>query len=364
MKSKILIVGSGLFGSVLARELTDIGYKCHVIDKRDHIGGNCYTKNIDGINVHKYGPHIFHTSNKIIWKFLQKHTTINNFTLRPKLLYHEKIYSLPINLMTLNQLWEVMNPSQGVKKIQEETEHWKKIYPSPQNALEWSLTNVGGKITKIFFEGYSKKQWKKDLKDIPKEVLKRQIIRYTFDDNYFNDPYQGIPNYNLLFKNLTMGVSIDINTDYLADRDYWDKKYDSIIYSGPIDEFFNYSKEPLEWRSLRFEEERMEIKDFQGVAMMNYGEENISFTRIVEHKHFEFRNQDFTIITKEYPQDWEPGLPVYYPINNKKNQLIYEGYKDMIDDKKYIFGGRLGSYRYLNMDETIEEALKIIKKLR
>lgn len=358
----ILIVGSGLFGSVLARELTDIGHTCHVIERRNHIGGNCYVKNIDGINVHMYGPHIFHTNNKIIWNYLQKHTTINNFTCRPKLKYEDRVFSLPINLMTFNQLWNITTPIEARKKIKEVTEkHKKNKY---NNAEEWALGNVGEEIYNIFFKEYSIKQWQKNPKEIPVDIIARQVIRFDYNDSYYYDNYQGIPDYTKLFDSLLKNISVDLNVDFLENRDYYLNKYDKIIYSGAIDEFFDYIFGALEYRSLRFETEMLSIPDYQGVFMVSYPEKKYDFTRIIEHKHFEFGEQDFTIITKEYPQDWNTKSDAYYPFNNEKNRKLYQKYEKYNSTNNVIFGGRLGYYRYLNMDETINLALKLVNTIK
>ena len=354
--SKILIVGSGLFGSVLARELTDSGYNCFVIDRRNHVGGNCYTENVGGINVHTYGAHIFHTSNPLVWEYLKKHTTINQFSLRMKLRFEDRMFSMPINLMTLNQLWNITTPTEGENKIKAVTSaHKRDVY---RNAEEWALGHVGEEIYDIFYKQYLEKQWHRDPKEIPPEIIARQVVRFSYDDNYYYDPYQGMPNYTMFFDSLLKGIPVDLNVDYLEDRDYFDSKFDRIIFSGPIDEFFEYEHGTLEYRSLRFENETLPIKDFQGTAVVSHPEKKYPYTRIIEHKHFEFGDQDFTVITREYPQDWNVGDQAYYPINDIKNQEIYEKYVQYIRKDKYIFGGRLGSYKYLNMDQTIEKALQ------
>lgn len=357
---KILIVGSGLFGSVVARELTEAGHYCHVIDRRNHVGGNCYTENIEGINVHKYGPHIFHTSDDIVWNYLLKHTTINQFSCRPKLKYKNRVFSFPINLMTFNQLWGITTPQEAEKKIKEVTQKYKKEKYS--NAEEYALGNAGQEIYEIFYKGYLIKQWNKDPKEIPPEIMARQVMRLNYNDSYYYDTYQGIPDYTRLFNILLYNIPLTLNTDYLSDREYFDSHYDKIIYTGAIDEFYNYKFGPLEYRSLRFEEQILPIKDYQGVFMVSYPESKYEFTRIIEHKHFEFGEQDFTVITKEYPQNWKIGMSAYYPINDYKNQEIYEKYSKNID-KKYLFGGRLGSYKYLNMDQTIKRALESLKNI-
>jgi UDP-galactopyranose mutase len=358
IKMKILIVGAGLFGSTIAKELTNNGYKCCVIDKRNHIGGNCYTENINGINVHKYGPHIFHTSNNKLREYLLKYTSINQFSCRPKLRYKNKLFSFPVNLMTMNQLWGITTPEEGKKRLNQETKKYKKsIY---KNAEEWALGNVGKEIYEIFYKGYLTKQWNKNPKDIPPEIMMRQVIRLDYNDSYYYDIYQGIPDYNLLFNNLLYNIPVELNVNYLDNKEYFNSKYDKIVYTGTIDEFFNYEYGALEYRSLRFEEEILSIKDYQGVFMVSYPEKKYPFTRIIEHKHFEFGDQNFTIITREYPQNWEIGKESFYPINNNKNQIIFEKYNSY-KDNKIIFGGRLGSYRYLNMDQTIEQALNLSK---
>lgn len=359
-----LIVGAGLYGLVSARILTDSGKKCLVIDKRDHIGGNCYTENIDGINVHRYGPHIFHTDIPEVWDFINKYTTINHFSCRPKLRHKNVIYSFPINLLTMHQVYGVLTPEDARLKIEEVTRPYKEMYPEPNNAYEYGMQLVGPELYSIFYDGYLKKQWKRDPKDIPADILKRQIFRLKFEDSYYHHPHQGIPNYTLLFNNLSKGIDIITNVDYLGDKKNWDDKAEKIIYTGPIDRYFGYKFGPLEYRSLIFENERLEIPDYQGTFMMSYPESKYKFTRIIEHKHFEFGNQEFTIITREYPDDWSLEKEPYYPVNDDKNQLIYDQYKDMIDGENNVyFGGRMGSYKYVNMDETIKLSMDLVKEI-
>lgn len=364
MKYDFLIVGAGLYGLTCARKLTDAGKRCLVIDKRNHIGGNCYTEDVDGIKVHKYGPHIFHTDLPEVWKFINKYTTINHFSCRPKLRYEDKIYSFPINLLTLHQVYGVLTPSEAKAKIDEVTKPYKELYPDPKNAYEYGLQLVGPELYSIFYEGYLKKQWRKDPKDIPAGILKRQIFRLTFEDSYYHHPYQGIPNYTLLFNNLSKDIDIDLNVDYLENKEHFNSLANKIIYTGPIDRYFNYQFGPLEYRSLIFKEERLDIPDYQGTFMMSYPEEKYDFTRIIEHKHFEFGTQQFTVITKEYPDDWSIGKESYYPVNDDKNQEVYNKYFNLLEGEKDIyFGGRMGSYKYLNMDETIDLALDLTYNL-
>ncbi len=358
-----LIVGAGLYGLTNARLLTDKGYSCLVLDKRSHIGGNCYTENIEGLKVHKYGPHIFHTDKQQVWDFIKKYTTINHFSCRPKLRYKQTIYSFPINLLTLHQIYGVLTPTEAAAKIEEVTRPYKDMYPNPSNAYEWGMQLVGPELYEIFYEGYLTKQWKRDPKDIPADVLKRQVFRLVHEDSYYNHPYQGIPNYNLLFDNLSKGIEVRLNEDYLENREYYNSIANKIIYTGPIDRFYDYKFGPLEYRSLIFKEERLEIQDFQGTFMMSYPEPQYDFTRIIEHKHFEFGTQPFTIITKEYPDDWSIGKESYYPVNDDKNQELYDKYANLAGKESNVyFGGRMGSYKYLNMDETVELALEFAEQ--
>jgi UDP-galactopyranose mutase len=363
-KYDYLIVGAGLYGLTCARLLTDSGKKCLVIDKRNHIGGNCYSEDIDGIKVHKYGPHIFHTDNEEVWNFINKYTTINHFSCRPKLRHKNSIYSFPINLLTLHQVYGVITPQEAVDKIEEVTKPYKELYPNPKNAYEWGMQLVGPELYEIFYEGYLKKQWKKNPKDIPADVLKRQIFRLIYEDSYYNHPYQGSPNYNLLFDNLSKDIEVKLEINYLENKESLNNLAKKIIYTGPIDQYFNYKFGPLEYRSLIFKEERLEIEDFQGTFMMSYPEPKYDFTRIIEHKHFEFGKQSHTIITREYPDDWSIGKEAYYPVNDSKNQEVYDKYFNLSKDETgVIFGGRMGSYKYLNMDETIELSLELTEKL-
>jgi UDP-galactopyranose mutase len=353
-----LIVGSGLFGSVCARELTDKGYKCLVIDKRDHIGGNCYTENIDGINVHKYGPHIFHTSNKNIWDYVNRFATFNNFSYRPKVNYKGKVYSFPINLMTLYQVYGVTTPDEAVRKL----EDVKVDIPNPKNLEEWILSQVGPELYNIFVKGYTKKQWKKDPKELPSSIIRRLPIRMSFEDNYYEDTYSGIPigGYTQIFENLLSGIEVRLNTDYFYNRDYFNDIAKKVIYTGPIDRFYSYMHGKLEYRSLRFETVKLNMPDYQGVAGMNYTDEEVPFTRIVEHKHFEFGKQNNTIVTFEYPES--TGEP-YYPINDEINNSVYKKYREMMDkETKYIFGGRLTDYKYYDMHQVIGSALSKSQK--
>lgn len=355
-----LIIGSGLFGSVCARELTNLGYKCLVIDKRSHIGGNCYTENVGGINVHKYGPHIFHTSNEKIWKYVTSLTEFNHFRYNPKINYKENIYSFPINLMTLYQIYGVKTPEEARRKLESVKIHTD----SPQNLEEWILSEVGPELYEIFIKGYTTKQWGRSPKELPSNIIKRLPIRLTFDENYYFDIYQGIPvgGYTKIFEKLLDGVDVRLNIDYFTNKEYFDSVANKIIYTGPIDQFYDYKFGKLQYRSLKFETEELEISDYQGVAGVNYTEETIPYTRIIEHKHFEFGKQSHTIITKEYPSFF--GEP-YYPINDHENNMRYKQYKEMMEkETKFIFGGRLADYQYYDMHQVIGAALKTINDIK
>lgn len=354
-----LIVGSGLFGSVCARELTDKGYKCLVIDKRDHIGGNCYTENVDDINVHKYGPHIFHTSDKGVWDYIRKYADFNHFRYNPRVKYKGKIYSFPINLMTLYQVYGVITPDEAIKKLEEV----RVLIDTPKNLEEWVLSQVGVDLYNIFIKGYTTKQWNKNPKDLPASIIRRLPIRMTFDDNYYNDTYQGIPigGYTQIFKGLLKGIEVRLNVDYFENREYLDSLARKVIYTGPVDRFYEYKFGKLEYRSLRFETESLHILDYQGVAGMNYTDIEVPFTRIIEHKHFEFGKQKNTVITREYPESL--GEP-YYPINDNNNNVMYQNYKNMMSlEDNYIFGGRLTDYKYYDMHQVIASALTKVSKI-
>ena len=352
-----LIVGSGLFGSIFARELTDKGFKCLVIDKRDHIGGNCFTEKIEDINVHKYGPHIFHTSDEGVWNYINKYAKFNHFVNRPKVNYKGNIYSFPINLMTLYQIYNVTTPEQA-KLILNGVRY---DIPTPKNLEDWVLSQVGKEIYEIFIKGYTTKQWGREPKYLPTSIIKRLPIRMNYDDNYFFDKYQGIPigGYTEIFKKLLDGIEVKLGVDYFDDKTYWDGLVTKIIYTGPIDQYYNFIFGKLEYRSLEFKSKILDQKDFQGNAVINYTDLETEYTRIIEHKHFEFGDQRKTVITEEYPRS--NGEP-YYPVNNDENNLIYSQYKKLMDkEDNVIFGGRLADYRYYDMHQVIASALKRVK---
>ena len=360
-----LIVGAGLFGAVFACEARNKGKKCLVIDKRKDVGGNLYCEKIEGINVHKYGAHIFHTSNKEVWEYINQKVEMNSFINSPLANYKGKLYNLPFNMNTFYQLWGVKKPIEAKEIINKQIEKFKKdgIYC---NLEERALSMVGEDIYNKLIKGYTEKQWGRSAKQLPEFIIKRIPLRFTYDNNYFNDIYQGIPNggYNGLFEKLLNGVEVVTNSDYFQDRNYFDKISKKILYTGMIDEFYNYKFGSLEYRSLKFEEILLNEENYQGNAVINYTEKEVPFTRIIEHKHFEKMVEgNKTIITKEYPQVWEKNIEPYYPINDEKNNSLYLKYKEIANnEKKVIFGGRLADYRYYDMDKVIEKAIDLAKK--
>ena len=357
-----LIVGGGLFGSVIANKLLESNKKVLIIDKRDHIGGNVYSQNINEIEIHKYGPHIFHTNDSKIWEYVKKFTAFNNYVNRPKVYYKGQIFSFPINLMTLYQLWEVKNPKEAKRKL----DSVKIKIENPQNLEEWILSQVGEEIYYTFIYGYTKKQWNTEPKNLPSFIIKRLPIRLTFDDNYFYDKYQGIPEngYTDMILNMIDGADFHLNIDYFSNRDYWDSKANKVIFTGKIDEFYHYRFGRLNYRGLKFENIILkDTEDFQGNAIINYTDSDIPYTRIIEHKHFTFNNSNSTVITKEYPDDYDDSKIPYYPINTEENNKIYEQYANLAKQEiKYIFGGRLAEYRYYDMHQIVGSALHKYEK--
>lgn len=355
MKYDYIVVGSGLFGSIFARQMTDRGASCLILEKRHHIAGNCYTKDTGGIHVHEYGPHIFHTNSDTVWEYMNRWTKFNNFVNRPKVNYEENLYSFPINLFTLYQLWGTKTPKEAEEKLKEV----RIPCENPKNLEDWVLSQVGEEIYEKFIKGYTTKQWGRNPKHLPSFIIKRLPIRLNFNDNYYEDKYQGIPEngYTEIFEKLLKNIPVEKQVDYLEDREKWDSLAKKTVYTGPIDEFFNYEHGTLEWRSLRFEQETLNVQDRQGNAIVNYTEEKVPFTRSIEHKHFNYGKQDFTVVTKEYPQNWDKTKEKFYPINDEKNNELYKKYKTMIDENKYVFGGRLADYRYYDMHQMVGSAL-------
>jgi len=355
MKYDYLIVGSGLFGATFARLATDAGKKCLVIDRKEHIAGNCYTHNDGGIHIHRYGPHIFHTSNKKVWEFVQRFADFNNFILSPKAWSNGKLYSLPFNMNTFYEMWGIYRPEDAKRKIDEQS------YMGPvRNLEEQALFLVGTDIYETLIKEYTEKQWGRSARKLPSFIIRRLPLRFTYDNNYFNDRYQGIPigGYTKMFEKMLDGIEVRINTDYLQDKEYFDSIAKKVIFTGPIDEYFDYSLGELDYRSLRFEEKRLGEENYQGNAIVNYCDNSRKYTRIIEHKHFEKVDTDHTVITKEYPQKYRRGLTPYYPINDKTNQDLYKKYKEMSNSlTNVMFGGRLAEYKYMDMHVVIESAM-------
>lgn len=362
-----LVVGSGLYGSIFAHEAFKRGKKVLVIDKRNNIAGNVYTEKVDGINVHKYGAHIFHTNNKEVWEYVNQFATFNRFTNSPVANYKGELYSLPFNMYTFNKMWGVTSPKEALEKINEQR---KEITSEPKNLEEQAISLVGRDIYEKLIKGYTEKQWGRDCKDLPSFIIKRLPVRLTFDNNYFNALYQGIPvgGYTKMVAKMLEGIEVRLNLDYLENKEELDKLADKIIYTGAIDAYFDYKLGTLEYRSVRFENEILDIPNFQGNAAVNYTDKETPFTRIIEHKWFEFgkdedgNDLEKTIISKEYSSEWQKGDEPYYPVNDTKNNELYLKYKELASkETKVIFGGRLGEYKYYDMDAVIASALNFCK---
>jgi UDP-galactopyranose mutase len=364
MEYDFLIVGAGFFGSICARELTDAGQKCLVIDSRDHIGGNCYTKEEDNINIHTYGPHVFHTSNKEVWEWINKYTEFNNFKLSTVANYKGEIYSLPFNMWTFNKLWGLSSPDDVIDKIKSESEG----IDEPKNLEEQAIKFVGRTVYEKLIKGYTAKQWKKDPKLLPKEIIKRLPIRFTYDNNYFNDTYQGIPigGYTKIFEKLLSGIDIKLNTDFFKNKTDLMSKCKKVIYTGPIDKFYDYKFGYLEYKTTRFEHKKINSSNFQGTPVMNFTDVDVPYTRIIEHKHFENSNTDVTWVTWEYPTDYNPETTEpYYPVNDLENNEKYQKYLNLSKEETNIyFGGRLAEYKYYDMHQVIDSALKFTESLK
>ena len=361
----MLFVGAGLFSSVIANEATRQGKKCLVIDKRPHIGGNIYSEKQHGISVHKYGAHIFHTSSKEIWTYINQFAEFNRYTNSPVANYKGHLYNLPFNMNTFNRIWpDVITPEQASKRIEEQSACMKGI--TPRNLEEQAIALVGEDIYRLLIQGYTEKQWGRKCTELPSSIIKRLPVRYIFDNNYFDDDYQGIPigGYTQIIERMLHGSEIQLSVDYFSDRNYFDNCADKIIYTGMIDEYYDYRFGELEYRGLQFETEVFPISNFQGNAVINYTDTETPYTRIIEHKHFEYGAQAETVITREYPKVWQVGNEPYYPINDEKNMSIYREYTEFAEKRdKVIFGGRLGMYKYFDMDDTIASAMEIAKKI-
>ena len=365
MKYDYLIVGSGLFGAVCAHELTKKGFRCLVVEKRSHIGGNVYTEEIEGIRVHKYGAHIFHTSDKKIWEYINGFAEFNNYINSPVARYRDELYNLPFNMNTFTKLWpDVFTPEDAKRRIDEEKK--KGFCENPSNLKEQAISLIGETIYKKLIEGYTEKQWGKKCEELPAFIIKRLPVRFTFDNNYFNDRYQGIPigGYTPIIEKMLEGSEVITDCDYFARKEELDALAAHVIYTGPIDRYFNFTYGALEYRSVRFETELLDMESYQGNAVVNYTEAEVPYTRIIEHKHFEFGTQKKTVISREYSSEWKPGDEPYYPVNDAKNTLLYEKYKALAEGEAGVtFGGRLGAYKYYDMHVVIAEALKTVAAL-
>ena len=363
-KYDYLIVGAGLFGATFAALAKKDNKKVLVIDRRDHIAGNIYTENIEGINVHKYGAHIFHTDYKDVWDFVNQYAVFNRYTNSPIAKYNNEIYNMPFNMNTFAKIWnDVITPEDALRHINEER---KEITDNPKNLEEQAISLVGRTIYKKLIKCYTEKQWHRDCKELPASIINRLPVRLTYDNNYFNDRYQGIPigGYTKMVEEMLKGIEVILNEDYLEKRDYYNQLAEKIVYTGPIDEYFDYKLGELEWRSLRFDTETLNEENHQGVAVVNYTDHSVKYTRSIEHKHFEDTKSEKTIITYEYPSDYKKGMEKYYTINDEKNNNLAEAYKQLAKkEKNTIFGGRLAEYKYYDMDDVIKSAFETYKNI-
>lgn len=357
-KYDFVLVGSGLFAGVWAYLARKQGKTCLVVEKRDHIGGNIYCEDMEGIHVHKYGAHIFHTSNKKVWEFVNSLAEFNRYTNSPVANYKGEMYNMPFNMNTFSKMWGICTPAEARAKIEEQR---SSITGEPKNLEEQAVSLVGRDIYQKLIKGYTEKQWGRDCKDLPAFIIKRLPVRYTYDNNYFNDLYQGIPigGYNVIIDKLLEGCHVETGVDYLENKEYYDSLGEKVVYTGPIDIYYDYQFGKLEYRSLKFETELLDEENYQGVAVVNYTDRETPYTRIIEHKHFEFGAQPKTVITREYPVDWSAGMEPYYPVNDEKNQALYQKYAALAQKETgVIFGGRLGEYKYYDMDKVIESAMR------
>ncbi len=365
MKYDYLIVGAGLYGAVFAREMTDLGKTCLVIEKRNHIAGNIYTMDVEGIPVHVYGAHIFHTSNREVWDYVNRFAEFNRYTNSPVANYKGEIYNLPFNMNTFNRMWGVITPAEAEAKIHEQ--RMAAGITHPRNLEEQAISLVGTDIYEKLVKGYTQKQWGRPCQNLPSFIIKRLPVRLTYDNNYFNDLYQGIPvnGYTAMVKNLLEDIAVQLNTDYLENRKYWNGQAETIVYTGPVDAYFDYVLGALQYRSVRFDTEVLDMPNYQGNAVVNYTDAETPYTRIIEHKHFVFGTQPRTVISREYSAEWKPGNEPYYPVNDEHNSALYARYKTLADaQKNVIFGGRLGEYKYYDMDKVIASALETVRRVR
>src|SRR6056300_573250 len=356
-KYDYVIVGSGMFGAICAYELNKQGKSVVVLEKREHIGGNCHTEEKDGVHIHKYGPHIFHTNDKGVWDYINQFAEFNQFQLNPVANYKGEIYSLPFNMWTFNQMWGVVAPHEAKQKIEEQRFDGKVT-----NLEEQALSLVGKDIYEKLIKGYTEKQWRKSATELPPSIIKRLPVRFTYDNNYFNDKYQGIPigGYTQIFDKMLEGIKVYTNCDYLENKEYWDDLTDKVIYTGPIDKYFNYEFGDLEYKSVRWDTMKINADNYQGCAVMNYTDDS-SFTRIIEHKYFDDQNQKSTWVSMEFPQEYQRGVEPFYPVNDEENNEKYRKYKQLADNDKVIFGGRLAEYKYYDMHQVVASALNKVR---
>lgn len=363
-KYDFLIVGAGLYGAIFAHEIKKAGKTCLIIDKRNHIGGNIYTEKIEDIQVHKYGAHIFHTNSKEVWDYVNQFVEFNRYTNSPVANYHGEIYNLPFNMNTFNKMWGVITPKEAKEKIEEQRS--LDYVEKPKNLEEQAINLVGRDIYEKLIKGYTEKQWGRPCKELPAFIIRRLPVRFTYDNNYFDANYQGIPigGYTVMIERMIEGIEVKLNTDYLEDRNKWDGIAEKVVYTGPVDAYFNYELGVLEYRSVRFETELLDMENFQGNAVVNYTDRETPYTRIIEHKHFEFGSQPKTVISREYSTEWKLGDEPYYPVNDERNSSLYKKYKVLAEaQSNVIFGGRLGEYKYYDMDKVVEAALQKVKEV-
>ena len=358
-----LIVGAGLFGAAFAERAKNSGKRCLILEKRDHVAGNIYTEEIEGIQVHKYGAHIFHTNDKTVWDYVNRFSEFNRYTNSPVANYHGELYSLPFNMYTFNKMWGSVTPAEAEEEIRKQRE--AANIKEPKNLEEQAISLVGRDIYEKLIKGYTEKQWGRPCTELPAFIIRRLPVRLTFDNNYFNARFQGIPveGYTALVQNMLQDTEVRLNTDYLENRTYWDTQADKVLYTGAIDRYFDYCYGPLQYRSVRFDTEVLDMPNYQGNAVINYTDSETPFTRIIEHKHFAFGTQEKTVISREYSAEWQVGDEPYYPVNNEENNALYEKYRELAEQKRNtIFGGRLGEYRYYDMDVVLSRALKLAEE--
>ncbi|NLL94224.1 MAG: UDP-galactopyranose mutase [Thermoplasmatales archaeon] len=363
MRYDYLVVGAGLFGATFAQRMKEKGKRCLVIDRRDHVGGNAYTREVEGINVHVYGAHIFHTSDDGVWEYVNRFARFNHYVNSPIARIGDETYNMPFNMNTFSKMWGVATPEEAKAKIRSQI---PKLDGEPRNLEEQALSLVGRDVYEKLVKGYTEKQWGRPCDELPAFIIRRLPLRFIYDNNYFNDPHQGIPigGYTKMVERMLEGIDVKLNCDFFKEHRDFKEVADKLLYTGMIDEYFDYRLGHLEYRSLRFESETLDEENHQGVAVVNYTGTEVPYTRVIEHKHFEFGKQSRTVVTKEYPQAWEPGLEAYYPMNDERNNALYEKYRELAEkEEDVIFGGRLGLYKYFDMDKTISAAIALCQNI-